>query len=129
MQRGSRAGASGFEAPHRSELLVLQLSGVATMPRVKAAPTRRADDDNGDGAASANAENNDTESAATPTQASSGPARLETLRVRHAGGMSRVEVDAARCTIANLKSMIADLDSVLADPVKMLLYVQPSHEK
>lgn len=100
------------------------------MPRVKAAPTRRADDVNGDGAASANADNNDTESAATPTQASSGPARLTTLRVRHAGGMSRVEVDAARCTIANLKSMIADLDSVLADPVKMLLYVaQPGREK
>ena len=84
------------------------------MPRVKAAPTRRVDDGGCE------------ESAAdgmAPTAAVQ-PKPI-TLRVRHAGGMSRVEVDAARCTVATLKTSIAELDSVLADPDKMLLYDAP----
>jgi hypothetical protein len=109
------------------------------MPRVKAAPTRRADgaiDDvvggpaNGGLAASAHVNSNEAAGRAPPAQsahsgvAPAGSAAVApiTLRVRHAGGMSRVEVDAARCTVASLKGVIADLDSVLADPDKMLLY-------
>jgi hypothetical protein len=93
------------------------------MPRTKGAPARRVPGSSTDAttsAATATAPANDTTGARSTTATSGTPI---TLRIRHAGGMTRLATTGPTETIAQLKDRISLLDAVLADPAKMLLYL------